>query len=162
MLFRSQGLILLALIVRLVNLISFQPKLSLISGTLARFIPDVFNFLLVFITCVILFAAFVGLNFGFRIETVSDFGVTVATMLKFLVTGDDGGIIGGVSDPTILQSATLGVMAALIKALGPIIFLWIAINFVLAILAFPYEDLKQYVKEAPGVPQDVGRILRSW
>jgi len=157
-----QGVILLLLIVRLVNLISFQPKLSLISGTLARFIPDVFNFLMVFIVCVILFAAFVGLNFGYRIENVSDFGLTIATMLKFLVTGDDGGLISYVNDPTVAQSVIVGIIAVLVKALGPIVFLWIAINFVLAILAFPYEDLKQYVKGAPGVPQDLARMARTW
>lgn len=90
-----QGVILIMFIVRLIHLISFQPKLSLISGTLARFIPDVFNFLVVFFTCGIIYSAFVCLVFGFRLKEVSDLGASITQMLKFLITGDDSGAVQG-------------------------------------------------------------------
>lgn len=48
-------------------------------------------------------------------------------------------------------------MAGLLYAIGPLFFVFIMSNFIMAFLAWPYGLLKFATRDAPGVPQ-----VRAW
>jgi len=214
-----QGLVLAALIVRLINLLAFQPKLSLISGTLvraaplsacwlllllllappppppaahrlrcyiavsktlplfplnpnllphtlpfpcllsshrtqtqARFLPDLLNFCLVFMSALVLFAGFVAVMFGDRAAAAATFGDAIATMLKYLVVGDDGGLLADVGDRSVSSAWPVRLAAGLVISVGPIAFTMVTINFILAMLAAPYEEARAMSASARAMP----------
>lgn len=49
------------------------------------------NFFFVFFTCAIIYSGFVTILFGYRVESVYDFGASISQCLKFLITEDDSG-----------------------------------------------------------------------
>ncbi|KAJ9529614.1 hypothetical protein QJQ45_014372 [Haematococcus lacustris] len=61
-----QSVVLLLLMLRLINKVAFQPRLSIISGTLAYFLPDFLHFMGVLIFVIALLAAICNLVFGYR------------------------------------------------------------------------------------------------
>ena len=61
-----QGLVLFLLMLRLINYVSFQPRLSIISGTMARMLPDMAHFAVIFAVVAAMFAMMVTLVFGYR------------------------------------------------------------------------------------------------
>lgn len=69
-----QAWVLMGLIVRCIMYISFQKRLSLIGGTLARLMPELWHFvIIVFIVCTML-AAMLHMCFGYRCGGAGDGG----------------------------------------------------------------------------------------
>lgn len=62
----------------------------------------------------------------------------------------------------MIQPPIMVFLAGLLKATGPVFFLWITLNFILAILAIQYEHLKPFAQDAPGMPSDIAGIFRHW
>jgi len=137
-----QGIALALLIVRLLNYVSFQPRLSVISGTLARMIPDMAHFFVVFLIVAVMFAGLVGAVFGFRIVSIAGYDVGLATMLQYVVIGDDRGMSGDIMDQSVGATPMLRFVAGLVFAIAPLFFLFTISNFLLAIMGWPYTELK--------------------
>ena len=52
--------------IRLVNYVSFQPRISIISGTLAATVPELFHFALVLAVIVPMYAVLSCIGLGYR------------------------------------------------------------------------------------------------
>ena len=61
-----QSVVLLLLMLRLVNKVSFQPRLSIIAGSLAHFLPDFLHFMVVLVVVIVMLAATCNLLYGYR------------------------------------------------------------------------------------------------
>lgn len=65
------------------------------------------------------------------------------------------------NDPHVDQPPVLMFMAGIMTAVGPLFFLFIALNLILTILMVPFCYLKYYNRGASGVPTDLAFLLRS-
>ena len=89
-----QGIILAALVIRWLHYISFQPRLSIIAGTLVLALPDLLHFALVVAICVTMFAAAACVVFGGSFSQLSSMGSSLSFMLQYVLLQDDGGVFG--------------------------------------------------------------------
>lgn len=141
-----QGLVLIMLILRLLTFISFQSKLSVISGTLARAAPDVIHFVLIILISGLAFCAMVGTVFGSRVQQVSSVELSLQTLMSFVVLGDDGGALGDIGDSTVAVSAAEAAVASIVSGFSPLFFLFVMQNFLLAFIGWPYYELTVITK----------------
>jgi len=157
-----QGISLMLLIIRLINLISFQPRLSVISGTLARMLPDLANFAVNLVAMALMFVMLLAVAFGGRVGPVHSFEESARTVFQYLVLSDDQGAMGSIADARVSSPWTDKVMAGLVYATAPIFFLFILACFLMAFIAWPYTELKAAVEGEPGVPEDVVKNIHWW
>lgn len=75
------------LIMRLIHHLSFQPRLAVISGTLARMLPDLLNYAAVLVLVLTMLAALLTLVWGQEIGAVSNMNSALIWMLQYFVTG---------------------------------------------------------------------------
>lgn len=80
-----QGVVLFLLMLRLIQYLSFQPRLAIVSGTLARMMPDLIHFIVVFVFMACMFAMILTLEFGYRVQEVSTYGDALSLMLEYIV-----------------------------------------------------------------------------
>lgn len=71
------------------------------------------------------------------------------------------GLLADAQNPYVIQNGLLLFMGGLMTYIGPMFFLFISLNFVLAILAIPFTHLKAHNAGAPGVPTDLKFLFRS-
>ncbi|PNH01163.1 hypothetical protein TSOC_012961 [Tetrabaena socialis] len=154
-----QGLVLAMVVLRWLHYISFQPRLSIIAGTLARALPDLLHFAVVVCICIMMFGAAAGLVFGSKIIQLSSFGESFYLVLKYVLLRDDDGVFKKLLQDNVSKSGVEWLLAGLLYVLSPIFFVFVISNFVLAFLFWPYAPLRLVVTGLPGVPQDIRRIL---
>ncbi len=234
-----QGLVLALLIVRWLHYLAFQPRLSLIWGTLALALPDLAHLAVVVVLVVVLFGAAACIGFGAMVERLSDYGSGLYVMLRYVLLGDDGGVFNVraytcrllrncnltaqqcvsacnscnlraskrtviLTPSNILKAAPMvanwpwpccaswvadtlspcipfappsqsliatsvirtggeWALAWLLYLVAPIFFLFVLLSFLLALLLWPFFELKYGVAGQPGIPHDLGRIVRwTW
>ena len=68
---------------------SFQPRLSIIPGTLALALPDLLHFAVVVLTCVVMFASAAALTYGPGVSQLSSPGSAVYLMLRYVLLRND-------------------------------------------------------------------------
>ncbi|KAF5841742.1 hypothetical protein DUNSADRAFT_11522 [Dunaliella salina] len=163
-----QGGALVLLLARFIQQVSFQPKLSVISGTLLRALPDIVYF--VFITTLVglmlsvaLVAVFGAQGFA-EISTISG-GLLV--VFRDIIAGDiDDDVMeffrtqayGAYED----SNAALLALAWVFILIRPLIFLFFLV-MIMALLLDPYARLRQGARDAPGVHHDLAVLLRwAW
>jgi hypothetical protein len=71
---------------------SAQPRLSIISGTLALALPDLLHFAVTVAICAVMFAAAAVLTFGIGQEQLSSFGQAVYFMMRYVLLRADEGV----------------------------------------------------------------------
>ncbi|KAG2491872.1 hypothetical protein HYH03_009825 [Edaphochlamys debaryana] len=155
-----QGLILAMVVVRWLNYIGFQPRLSIISGTLARAMPDLVHFAVVVILCVVMFAATACIVFGQGEKELSDIGNAVYTMLKYVLLPPDPALFERLLSNDVTKTGLEWFLAGLMFVLGHLFFGFVLWNFVVAFLVYPFSKLKWLVAHKPGVPEDVIHLAR--
>ncbi|PNH11248.1 hypothetical protein TSOC_001938, partial [Tetrabaena socialis] len=154
-----QGLVLAMVVLRWLHYISFQPRLSIIAGTLARALPDLLHFTIVICICIMMFGAAAGLVFGTEVIQLSSFGDSFYLMLKYVLLRNDDNVFKTLLQDDVSKTGVEWLLAGLLYVLSPIFFVFVISNFVLAFLFWPYGPLRLAVTGMPGVPQDVRRIL---
>ena len=93
-----QGVLLILLLIRLVQHLSFQPRLSVISGTLARALPDLATFVLVLGLMLVMFTAALVAVWGAAVPRLSSFSAAFGWVLAYFVTGLDQGVVDAIAD----------------------------------------------------------------
>jgi hypothetical protein len=93
-----QGLLLILLLLRLVHHLAFQPRLSVISGTLARALPDLATFCFTLGLMLAMFAAGLVAVWGAAVPRLSSFAAAFGWTLSYFVTGLDQGVIDAIAD----------------------------------------------------------------
>ncbi len=98
----SQGIVLVLLMVRLVHHVSFQPRLSVISGTLARMLPDLANFLVVLVALLAALGMALCVLWGGSVPGLGTPGQAVAWAMQYFVNGagqaDSASVIDAIRD----------------------------------------------------------------
>ncbi len=89
-----QSLVLGALVVRWVHYISFQPRLSIIAGTLVLALPDLVHFAIVVAICIIMFAAAACIVLGQLTGQLRDMASSISFMMQYALLRNDGGLFG--------------------------------------------------------------------
>ena len=87
-----QGIVLVMLLFRWIIHLSFQPRLSIIPGSILLMLPDMLHYLIVVLIIIAMVAALACIVFGDRIATVSTYGSSFYIYFQFLLMGDDGGV----------------------------------------------------------------------
>ncbi|KAG2452521.1 hypothetical protein HYH02_002759 [Chlamydomonas schloesseri] len=157
-----QGFVLAMIVIRWLHYLSFQPRLSAISGTLALAASDIIHFFIVIVICAVMFGAAGCIVFGPDEDRLSDYGDALHLILSYVLLREDGGVFKALLDKVKQRdegTIPTEVVAGLLYALGPLFFVFIMSNFIMAFLAWPYGLLRVAVRDAPGVPQDVRSML---
>ncbi|KAG2442749.1 hypothetical protein HXX76_002830 [Chlamydomonas incerta] len=158
-----QALVLAMLLVRLLHALSFQPRLSVISGTLARAMPGLAHlFLVATVVVVMLAAAVMVTSGGSRAAQLSSWSAAVTWMYKLVLLGDDEGVFTALLLSATALPAGDRVVTGLVYGLSCFAFQILLGCFVLVLLLAPFYELKRAASGQPGVPQDLARILRWW
>ncbi|KAG2442746.1 hypothetical protein HXX76_002828 [Chlamydomonas incerta] len=158
-----QALVSAMLLVRLLHALSFQPRLSVISGTLARAMPGLAHlFLVATVVVVMLAAAVMVTSGGSRAAQLSSWSAAVTWMYKLVLLGDDEGVFTALLLSATALPAGDRVVTGLVYGLSCFAFQILLGCFVLVLLLAPFYELKLAAAGQPGVPQDLARILRWW
>ena len=105
-----QAVVLLILILRLIILMSFQPKLAIISGTLALMVPDFLHLLLIASISAVMYACMACILFGYRVGSLSTYNAAISTMLQYIVIRYDNGTMQSITNVSWDRSQVQGVL----------------------------------------------------
>lgn len=93
-----QSFALVLLLCRFVHHLSFQPRLSVISGTIARALPDLAAFVVVVLACLLMLAGLLVVVWGPWVPELSSFGSALAWLLSWFMSGLDQGVVDAIGD----------------------------------------------------------------
>mmetsp|Transcript_8258 Transcript_8258/g.24923 ORF Transcript_8258/g.24923 Transcript_8258/m.24923 type:complete len:2121 (-) Transcript_8258:1576-7938(-) len=155
-----QGFVLIMLVVRLIMYLSFQRRLSVIGGTLAAFVPELFHYAIVVTVLFCMLAIFLNTAFGYRVYAASTFGESVYTLFQLLVFGDDLTLYNELADP-VVDSPLERSLASAFRGICSVIIVLVLRLFLITFIVILYTGLNQYAKHMPSVAQDLRRLL-TW
>ncbi|KAG1675984.1 hypothetical protein FOA52_014228 [Chlamydomonas sp. UWO 241] len=156
-----QGFVLLGLIARLIMYLSFQRRLSIIGGTLAALVPELFHFVLVVTVLFCMMAVFLNTVFGYRVHATATFGEAIFTLFKMLVFGDDTELYYACTIPG-LDAPLERSMASAFRGLASVVIVWVLRMYLATFIILIYGGLNQYAKHMPTVSQDLRRMFKWW
>ena len=141
------------LTLRMFRFLRLQPRLAIITNTLARAAPDLVHFLLVFVVVLVGFAASFNCNYGGEVRLFATPGAALfSTFYMAMGSYDDAyaALIGS-------GQGALGVQLLIV----PFIFIVVLVmlNIFLAIVVDSYADVKDELQNAQRVPSVVDSSL---
>ena len=147
------GINILLLISRVLKLMDFQPRLGVVTRSLALAGPDLAHFVLVCGMVFVGYAMMAHLIFGNNIQAFSSFGSSVDTCFEILL-----GEIG--------VNAELRALTGL-QGLAGTLFFWsfellvfmVLLNFLLAIIVDAFSEVKENTTEQTGLHTEVGQMI---
>eukprot|EP00873_Tetraselmis_striata_P015466 jgi/Tetstr1/435730/TSEL_024629.t1 len=149
------GINILFLIARVLKLMDFQPRLGVVTRSLALAGPDLAHFVLVCGMVFVGYAMMAHLIFGNNIQAFSSFGSSVDTCFEIL--------LGEIGVNAELRSLTG------LQGLAGTLFFWsfellvfmVLLNFLLAIIVDAFSEVKENTTEQTGLHTEVGQLLRE-
>mmetsp|Transcript_27128 Transcript_27128/g.48350 ORF Transcript_27128/g.48350 Transcript_27128/m.48350 type:complete len:1606 (-) Transcript_27128:382-5199(-) len=149
------GINILFLIARVLKLMDFQPRLGVVTRSLALAGPDLAHFVLVCGMVFVGYAMMAHLIFGNNIQAFSSFGSSVDTCFEIL--------LGEIGVNAELRSLTG------LQGLAGTLFFWsfellvfmVLLNFLLAIIVDAFSEVKENTTEQTGLHTEVGQMLRE-
>ncbi|KAG2451066.1 hypothetical protein HYH02_004334 [Chlamydomonas schloesseri] len=126
-----QGIVLVLIIVRWLHYISFQPRLSIIPGTLALALPDLLHFAVVVLLCVVMFASAAALAYGPGVSQLASPGSAVYLMLRYVLLRSDDSVFRSIVQSTSERTGAEDVLAWLLYMIGPLFFVFLLSNFIM-------------------------------
>lgn len=101
------------------------------------------EFLLLFLTLLVLFAALLAIGFGQRIRSVSSFGIALANLFSYVVTGDgDGFDMELVKTPGLSLSWIEWLLGTLVYLALPFFIIFTVMSFFLAFIEEVFGEEK--------------------
>ncbi|KAG1680608.1 hypothetical protein FOA52_015057 [Chlamydomonas sp. UWO 241] len=142
-----QGVVLTMLMLRLIVHLSFQPKLGMLSRVLMRTAPDVAHFALLLVVIASMFAMVVTLIYGYRVESVSSFGLALQAVLEYIVvksgkTATESFGVGALMPSFYNLRTPERLLAYLVFFLAPFYCIYVMLNFFVAMILYPYVWIK--------------------
>ena len=80
-----QSIVLSLLMLRLIHYVSFQPRLAIVSGTLARMMPDLIHYCIVFAVIACMSAMILCTVFGYRVYEVRSYSDALTILVEYLI-----------------------------------------------------------------------------
>lgn len=147
------GINILFLISRVLKLMDFQPRLGVVTRSLALAGPDLAHFVLVCGMVFVGYAMMAHLIFGNNIQAFSSFGSSVDTCFEIL--------LGEISVNAELRALTG------LQGLAGTLFFWsfellvfmVLLNFLLAIIVDAFSEVKENTTEQTGLHTEVGQMI---
>eukprot|EP00192_Tetraselmis_astigmatica_P001702 CAMPEP_0117652658 /NCGR_PEP_ID=MMETSP0804-20121206/2750_1 /TAXON_ID=1074897 /ORGANISM="Tetraselmis astigmatica, Strain CCMP880" /LENGTH=1606 /DNA_ID=CAMNT_0005458731 /DNA_START=90 /DNA_END=4910 /DNA_ORIENTATION=+ len=147
------GINILFLIARVLKLMDFQPRLGVVTRSLALAGPDLAHFVLVCGMVFVGYAMMAHLIFGNNIQAFSSFGSSVDTCFEIL--------LGEIGVNTELRALTG------LQALAGTLFFWsfellvfmVLLNFLLAIIVDAFSEVKENTTEQTGIHTEVAQMV---
>jgi hypothetical protein len=142
--------------VYLLRLMLFQPRIGIVSRSLAHALHDIGNFLLMLAVVLIFYAAAGNTLFGSQISYFATMSDSILTCLSML-TGDTG------------VAAELRVLVQPLRTVG-VFFFWsfmilvflLLFNFALAIICDAFCEVKEATDMAPGLWEEIFSLIRDF
>ncbi|GFR49555.1 hypothetical protein Agub_g11601 [Astrephomene gubernaculifera] len=158
-----QGIVLILLILRLIHHLSFQPRLSVISGTLARMIPDLANFMVVLLIILAMYAVLMLLLWGNVVPQLATMADALVWTLSYCINGvgstDSAIALAAVMDPANESNGAYVFMRWVVVLISPLFFYFTLINVVLALLTMPFAALKRATEDEPRPWKQIAQML---
>ncbi|GFR51054.1 hypothetical protein Agub_g13376 [Astrephomene gubernaculifera] len=155
-----QGIVMVLLIMRWVHHLSFQPHLSVIAGTLARMLPDLATFVVTMIIVLVMFASLLQLMWGNASQELSTISDALIWAFSYSINGAGSDTLNAVvMNPVNQANAVYIALGWTVCICGPLLFYFTLINFILALLFFPFAHLKAAVKYEPWVWEQLRRLF---
>ncbi|KAF5826599.1 hypothetical protein DUNSADRAFT_2583 [Dunaliella salina] len=170
------GAAMVLLLVGLMVQVSFQPRLSLIAGTLVLGAAEICNFVFIATVLCAMLAMAQNIVFGADSHPMSTLSGSMKLLFEGLVLGDQGtgdskeamaflrreSVVQLEYSPSFVFDTNPGLMAlaAIIISVRPMIFMFLIV-MVMTTLAIPYAMLRAGASAAPGVHTDIFNVL-SW
>lgn len=147
------GINILLLISRVLKLMDFQPRLGVVTRSLALAGPDLAHFVLVCGMVFVGYAMMAHLIFGNNIQAFSSFGTSIDTCFEIL--------LGEISVNAELRALTG------LQGLAGTLFFWsfellvfmVLLNFLLAIIVDAFSEVKENTTEQTGLHTEVGQMI---
>ncbi|KAK9805176.1 hypothetical protein WJX72_003648 [[Myrmecia] bisecta] len=145
-----QGIILVLLMIRWVQQWHFQPKLGIVTRTLARSLPDLAHLGVSVAVTLVVLAMSVHLILGERARALSTYAGAVSVMFSMLVCRDfqhakDQLTVGGVELDMLERTSQFIFLWIL-----PLVFQAVFVNYVMAIVLDMFHGEGRRAKKAPG------------
>ncbi len=144
---------------RMMRVWSFQSRLGIVLNTILQSAPPVAHLMVIFITCMVLFAAYGSIVFGYRVDSLADMGTALYSVIFLLFGGD-------AFDSSKLRPAGTGmaqaeyIAAAVVIGAAQFLLVFVLMNFFLAIIGTTFMKLKQRTwASATTVAQDFARVV---
>ncbi|KAL3132313.1 hypothetical protein ABBQ32_008891 [Trebouxia sp. C0010 RCD-2024] len=149
------GINILLLIGRVLKRMDFQPRLGVVTRSLALAGPDLIHFCLVCGMVFVGYAMMAHLIFGNTIQQFSTFGTAVNTCFAILL-GDIS-----VNDDLNQLQGLQGVAATLFFWSFELLVFMVLLNFLLAIIVDAFSEVKENTHETTGLHTEVGQMVRE-
>ncbi|KAF5831020.1 hypothetical protein DUNSADRAFT_13740 [Dunaliella salina] len=165
------------LLSRLLVQASFQPRLSLIAGTLVLSTPEICYFIFLLVVCGVMLAMGMNIVFGTDSTTLHSLSSSMSFVFEGVLLGGDQGTDTEEVAMEFLREESVAphryseevafdtnlatsAMAAFCISIRPLLFIYMFV-IMMTILAIPYAALKEGVRSASGVHQDIFNLV-SW
>ncbi|EKX48586.1 hypothetical protein GUITHDRAFT_136691 [Guillardia theta CCMP2712] len=139
----------------------FQPRLAIINNTIETSIPDLYHFLLMFITCLFGFAVMSHVLFGPQMKIFATLGDALGTgwmmypqRFSFLLLTSDRRMLGAGLDRYATMAYVDGKMAVIFYIAFMFLIFIILLNVLLAILVDSYMEAKDATVQKYGGDED--------
>ncbi|KAF5832422.1 hypothetical protein DUNSADRAFT_11704 [Dunaliella salina] len=154
---------LILLLVRFVYHTSFQPKLSVIAGTLARFVPDILYYLFIFLTFGSMLSSMLAIVFGGgSYSGVSSVSEGMLVVFKAIIAGSDASLMrflhAAADGRSGFSNAAMLAMAWVVMVIVSLFFLFL-MDVLVAIIMRPYARLRKGSMNAPGIHDDMAALF---
>ncbi|KAK9819873.1 hypothetical protein WJX72_003501 [[Myrmecia] bisecta] len=149
------GINILLLIARVLKRMDFQPRLGVVTRSLALAGPDLIHFVLVCGMVFVGYAMMAHLIFGNAIQKFSSFGRAVDTCFAILL-GDIS-----VNDDLKQLSGLQGLAGTLFFWSFELLVFMVLLNFLLAIIVDAFSEVKENTSETTGLHTEVGQMVRE-
>eukprot|EP00271_Cylindrocystis_brebissonii_P012760 TRINITY_DN31_c0_g1_i5.p1 TRINITY_DN31_c0_g1~~TRINITY_DN31_c0_g1_i5.p1 ORF type:complete len:1582 (+),score=269.36 TRINITY_DN31_c0_g1_i5:725-5470(+) len=147
--FALQGINVLLMVLRILKLMDFQPRMGIITRTVAKAAPDLAHFFLFFFVIFFGFAVFGHLVFGRSIDQFRTMAISLTTCFEAL-SGDDSVNMYLVE----LEGAEL-LAGVLFWWSYIIIMVFVVLNLLIAIIVEAFVGVRQGTENAPSMPEEV-------
>lgn len=156
-----QGVNLLLLLVRVMKMLKFQPRLAIVTNTVSGAWLDLAHFGFIFIIYLSMMAVVAHIQFGSNVEETSTMLESFILVFIMLLGGSSGTEF---LQPNAVKSFAEELAAGIFYSFMPIFFVLLLLNFFLGILGDSFGDEKEALGEYEGddLPTDFFKFLQYY
>eukprot|EP00798_Chlamydomonas_sp_ICE-L_P013652 gene13652-19539_t len=160
-----QMVVLTMSMIRMMTQTSFQARLSVISGTISRALPDMSSFAVTFACIGLPLGVIFYLLYGTHFESCSSIARVTPAMYGDMLFGQwedseqETALTETIRDSLNSDSTVEALVSILLFIMRPL-FLLFLLSFMMAMLQWPYTELSLGARGLPGVPQDFKMLLK--
>ncbi|KAK3241418.1 hypothetical protein CYMTET_48806, partial [Cymbomonas tetramitiformis] len=138
------------LIMRILKLCDFQPRMGIITRTLAVAASDLYHFFLLLLIIFLGYAITGHLVFGTTIKGFSEMGTSIETLFNMMVFGDNS-VVAELDAVSSSVGASMQFIAMLFYMSYAMLVVMVLLNFLLAIVVDAFAVVKESAQESTSI-----------